>query len=214
MDSNVNQLARGRTWYAGETIDTANLTGTQLEGKAVVFKNADPSAPTALRDQQDVEGIIVRNMSGIALLPGMIVQWKSGYRGTRVDGYVRTTAQNAAGVVDDFLPSAGVPHGDLFVLITKGPVLLKTAYDNTPWTVDITDGALLYAMTAAASTSTAASQNAGRAIPWGGTFSAAQTTDGTAGNILANSFGRAMSAKTTAQTNANLLANVNFVRGK
>ena len=207
-DNQVQPVPRGKTFYGDRVIDPLNYgTSVQLEGTQTVFKNTDPSDRTKLRNAADLKCILVRNTTGGILFRGQAVAWAAGFRGRRVNALVSTTAQEIAGFVDDHLPTSGVRDGDMFWLIVEGDVLVPTPMAGAGFNGDWSAGNLLYALTAAGTTlgSTAA---AGRLSKWNGTFSAAQTTDGTAGLILANRAGRAISAATTGETNATRLINV------
>lgn len=195
---------RGSTHYNGQTIDTNDYgNSVSLEGVVHIFPNNDPSvtALSARRDGGTVTAICVRNVSGIALLPGRIPVWKSGYEGRRVDGYVTTEAAQAAGVVDDQLPSAGVPNGDLFWLIVKGKVLVKTGLTGASDALTISVGNKVVAATAATSQATTA-----------GRMKVADFTGATA--VLAgqinNAIGRALTARTTNNTDTNTLVELDL----
>ena len=196
MDTGSILIQRGKTYYGlAGTIPASYVGSVGLEGTPQVLK--DLSATTGMqRSQSDVHSIVVRNVSGGTLYAGMIVSWASGYRGKRVDGRTCVTAQEWAGVVDDCLGTAGVRDGDLFNLIVRGPCLVLLSRTAAEAVISVDD--ILYAVTAATSGAT----TAGRFVKWLGTFSAAQTTDGTAGSIIMNRLGRAMSAATTADTGA------------
>ncbi len=158
MDTNVNIVPRGKTFYNGNTIDSNNLGGVELEGMRHTFKDTDP-ANLAVKGNRggagrEVTAVLVRNSSTIALVPGKAVVWAAGYRYRRVDGYLRTTAGECAGFVDDHLPTAGVAVNDLFWLIIDGPCLVKTPLAAGEFAIDIVEGEPLYGLTAAASTST------------------------------------------------------------
>lgn len=200
----------GKTYYDGRTIDTSNYGGVELEGQTATFVNRKVQASgTTVRLQLEDNALVarlVRNVSGIALLPGRLVIYKASFNNKRVDGYTSTTAQRAAGVVDPFLPSTGVPNGDLFWIIEEGTVPVRRSLSNSA--ADDAEGDVLYAITAATSQAT----TAGRFTRWVGTFTAAETTDGSAANILLNNIGRAMSACTTAGTNQ--LLNVRLRLGR
>lgn len=195
---------RGKSYYQGQTIDANNLPGVHLEGQDCVFLNTDPSTTINRRNQGDVRAIIVRNTSGITLSAKRVVKWASGYRGRRVDGYANVDHEEVAGVVDDHVGSGGVQANDLFWLIVEGECLIQTPMTGAGFNGDVAVGDILTALTAAASTGT----TAGRFQRWNGTFTATQTTDGTLGNILANRFARAMSAKTTGNTNSDILVDL------
>lgn len=195
---------RGNTFHEGAT-DSADYGGVQLEGQVTYFDDIDPSTPKVKRSGKKVKAVVVRNVGAAALLPGDMVTWATGYRNRRVDGKSRTTAVEVAGMVDDHLPAAGVAVGDLFYLIVDGPGLMNTPLEGNANNV-FTEGQILYALTAATSGAT----TAGRPVGWGGTFTATQTTDGSAALIMANRIGRAMSAATTGNTNAKLLVDINI----
>lgn len=196
-------FARGETYYGGQTIDTANLP-THLEGKLWVFEDID-LASTATgakshRSGRKVECMVVRNVSAITLLPKRIVRFQAT-AGTpvvgRVDGYTRLTAADAAGVVDDFLSiTVGVPVNDFFWLVRKGPALINLSVTGSEWT-NITTGAVLVALTAAASTAATLGATTGK----GGQPQIQDLTGAT--QLLAeqvqNRIGRAMSSIATTQ---------------
>jgi hypothetical protein len=189
-------IERGQTFYGPTaTVPTTYGQSVAYEGRPVVLDDMDPTNTKVKRSQRKVYGILVRNVSGFTLYAGQAVKWAAGYRGKRVDGLAYDVeATEVAGVVDDFLPAAGVRTGDVFILIVKGPVLAllsRTAAETV-----ISEGDVIYSASAATSGAT----TAGRFKAWNGTFSATQTTDGTAGRIVMNRMGRAMSACTTAHT--------------
>ena len=211
MSDNVSRSpARGHTVHEGRTIDTSDYgSSVGFEGRVARFADVIASTSGGVntrRSDNEVKCRLVRNVSGIALLPKRAVKYKSGFRYKRVDGYCNATAEECAGIVDEHLPAAGVRNGDLFWIVVGGPTLVLTSLAGDAENV-ITEGNVLYALTAATSQAT----TAGRVIAWNGTFSAAQTTDGTGGKITMNHIGRAMSAKTTANTNADLLVDLKYL---
>lgn len=211
MADNVSRAPnRGRTVHEGRTIDTSDYgSSVSFEGRVARFQDQIYSSTDNVirpRSDAEVKCRLVRNVSGIALLPKRAVKWAAGYRHRRVDGYCCITAEECAGVVDEWLPTAGVRNGDLFWIVVGGPTLMLSSLAGDAENV-ITEGSALYALTAATSQAT----TAGRVVAWNGTFSAAQTTDGTAGKINQNYVGRAMSAKTTANTNSNILVDLKIL---
>lgn len=202
----IHAFDRGRTYYDGRTIDTSNYGGIHLEGVTKYFRNTKSSYETstpgdfvALRNSRDVRGVIVRNVSGITLLPKRFVTYQTAQWGKRTDGYCAFAGGPVAGIVDDHLPAAGVPNGDLFWLITGGECLCTTSPAGSTAENFIVMFDAMYAQTAAASTF---STTAGRVIPWDTT---SITTGTTAMMIAMNFVGRALSAKTSANSNADLL---------
>lgn len=200
MSDNVTGLPKRGYTYHGGTPDAIGKS-IQIEGHPVSFMDEVPSgsAVRIKRSNGFVHAILVRNVSGAALTPGRAVTWKAGFRGKRVDGYVRLTNAEVAGIVDDQLPAAGVANNDLFWLIVKGPALLKTPLAGGAGNV-FAEGDVLVALTAVTSGAT----TAGRA----------SVLDLTAAThpaaAIVNRFARVMSAMTTAQTNADMLVEIDI----
>lgn len=205
MADNVVALPqRGKVYLSGpnRTPDSTPTTSLALEGIRKVFKDLDYSGSgvgsRAPRTGGEVICRLVRNSSGRALLPKMCVTWKAGYIGTRVDGFSAVESGPVAGIVDEWLPSAGVADGDLFWLAVKGPSLcLKesstttVAYDN--WVAAIT--------AAASTTSTTAGRV--RAV-------AATTESTTTLSHALNRIGRAMSTSNTSGVSTSILVNLDL----
>jgi hypothetical protein len=180
-----------------------------LEGTVAEFPDEDPTV-TGIRKRRSgriVTRILVRNVSGFTLLPKRAVVWKDGFRGRRVAGYQNTTAGEVAGIVDEHLPSSGVPNNDLFWLTVIGPTLAKNSLAGNAENV-IAAGDYLLALTAASS----GASTAGRVIAWNGLATLTETTDGNLTKKIVNMFGRAMSASTTANTDADILVDLFAMR--
>lgn len=207
---------RGDTYYGPDrTIDTADLD-TKLEGMEWEFEDLDYSVTGAKpsRTGRLVKCRLVRNVSGIPLLPKRCVTYQksAGNYYKRVDGYSTITADSVAGVVDEWLPTAGVRNNDLFWMVVEGPTECLNDLDAVTGTrIDV--GNLLIALTAVTSQATTAGRvravNPTAASTFteltGLTVSEANTTDGTALAIAANIIGRALSARTSANTNSGVL---------
>lgn len=166
-------------------------------GEQKVFEDRNwTSRIMTKRTNHPVTCRLVKNSSGIALLPGYLVTFKAGTNRTEVDGYARTTAVDCV-PVDEFLPSTGVPDGSYFWVVVKGPALCVMPASQAG---DIADDAVLVALTAAAST---VSTTAGR-------VNNQDLTGATAvlGGQINGAFGRAMSAKSSSSTNTNILVYV------
>jgi hypothetical protein len=200
----------GRTFYQGNTINVANsyaqAGNPSFVGRKRVLQYIDPTATHGARVktlQDDVVAIAVQNRSGATLLPGRIVKWSSTGTGKHVDGYT-TGAEpaRAAGVVDPWLPSTGVPDGDIFWLIVEGPCLVSQA--STTLTGDVAVGDILFAITA----SSAGAPEAGRFQRFGGTFTQAQGTNGYILTLAANYIGRARSTANSNATNGLVLVDL------
>ncbi len=198
----------GKTYYGGTTIDTNDLGGVDLEGVACRWLYDPSSTGQASRRTNNFrQTIVVRNTSGVALLPGRAAIWSSTFFGKRVSGMCYTTAQAIAGIVDDSLPAAGVPTNDLFHLVVSGPCLIRQALSNLG--ADLAQDDWVYAITAATSQAT----TSGRFERFVGTFGDTHTTNGTAANILFNRIGRAMSTSLTSNTNGQVLIWVDLPTG-
>lgn len=127
-------FARGETYANGssEILLAASgpfgLGGINLEGKEFVFEpNADAQSVSYNSLGADPSGRairvrVVRNVSGVNLKPARLVTYsKVDPYETRTDGYTFALGDRVAGVVDEFLPAAGVPDQDLFYLVIDGP---------------------------------------------------------------------------------------------
>ena len=131
---------------------------------------------------------VVRNLSGVALLPGLLVVPKATGYGKSVDGYSATTDAQSAYPVDEFLPAAGCPANDLCYIVVEGPAGIKV---DAAATVSISQGSDVAAVTAAASTH---STTAGRVY---GLAAIGTSTAYPASNVF-NRVGRMLSSATTA----------------
>lgn len=103
---------------------------SQLEGMEWEFSDQDYSDSIAgERCHTPVICRCVRNVATVALLPKKFVKFKSDSTnariyGNQVDGY--GTIGLAGGIVDEFLPAAGVPPNELFWLVVEGPTTVVT----------------------------------------------------------------------------------------
>jgi hypothetical protein len=120
-------FARGQTlgvtvtMYEAENGDGSNVVGTRK-----VFRDEDPKTG-ALKSNRTVECIAVKNTSGSALLPGAVAKFKDAAILSEVDG-LAVAATTLMGVVDEYLPAAGVPNNEVFWLVVRGPsTVTKTA---------------------------------------------------------------------------------------
>lgn len=198
-DANSKNIQIGKTWYGPtDTIDSNDLAGVQREGEIRVFKVRSKSDRTSLVTGGDMVCMLVRNAASFNLVPGRMVTWQSGYYKRRVDGYSRTTGAVVAGVVDPYLISTGVRQYDLFWLVVKGLCLLKTDLAGGANNL-LPEGTVLVSLTAASSGAT----TAGRVAPQDLTGATSVL-----GGQLQNAVGVAMSAKTTNNTDADILVDL------
>ncbi len=192
---------RGSTAANGVTIDSNDLILPNLEGKEWVFEDLDYTATTVgarpARTNQKVRCRAVRNSSGAALLPKRLVTFKAGDWG-KVDGYAEVNPEGPCFPVDEWLPAAGVPSNDLFWIVVEGPATVLTGLAADATNV-INQNDQLVNLTAVTSGATTAGR-AGPAILTGLAVTLAP-------NML-NIFGRALSARTTGNTNSDVLVEI------
>ncbi len=218
-------FARGTTFFDGQTADTTTYTATDLEGKEYEIEDinwvpATFSATKVQRSARLVRVRIMRNVSGVALQGGNLVQASNG--GTdgrfllgRAIGYSSVPPSATLNVppvygVDEFLPSAGVPNNDLFYAVVAGPFLgfsSPLTADFQGGTTQIVVGDWLVAATGGATTNTTNISTAGAGKLASQTFNAATTGISQLPNLNAvqGRIGRALSALTSAQTCVALL---------
>jgi len=196
-------------YNGGDAIDANNLGGEQYVGREYVFEdidlfNAAGTGAKPTRTNRKVRCRVVRNVSGINLLPKRLAQFKvSGVKyGAEVDGYARLTAGRGY-PIDEFLPPAGVPNNGLFYIVVDGPALVKLPI-GTGEMADMTEGDILVALTAVTSQSTTAGRITNQSFT-----GATTTSDYTfAANQIQNSVGRALSARTTGNVTGDVLVEV------
>lgn len=200
MDNASALPLRGKTWFDGQTPPTSFAQTVSLEGQLKAFEDLDP-ATLYKRSGRQVICRLVRNVATITLAPKRVVTYAAGFRGRRVDGYGRTDHVEAAGVVDDQY-ATGIPANDLGWIVVSGPCLVKTPLEGTALNV-FTEGDIVTALTAATSQATTS----------GRVQTAALTSSVTgAMSIERGAIGRAMSAKTTANTNADVLIDITLLK--
>jgi hypothetical protein len=211
MRDNISTPARGETWYQGGTIDTDNLAAVEREGDTKIFEDVDWSNTAGVKPHRSGRKVVcrlVRNMSGITLYGKRLVTLDPTNPG-RVTGFADTTAEECY-PTDEFLPAAGVPNGDLFWIVISGPAVVLTPMTGAEFgaTSIVAGDRIISLTTSGASTAAGTTGVPGRAA--GFVFVAsttiAQMTDLV--NLATNHVGRAMSAKTSGQTNSDLLIDV------
>jgi hypothetical protein len=120
-------FARGQTLGVTGTYYEATVgNGANLLGARKTFRDEDPKTGV-IKSNHTVECIAVKNESGGALLPGEVVKFKAGAILSEVDAKAEAAAV-LMGVVDEYLPTAGVPDKEVFWLVVNGPsTVVKTA---------------------------------------------------------------------------------------
>lgn len=190
--------ARGTTFY-GSAVPPDATSNAQFEGKEWEIEDMDYSvSPPVARSNRYVRVRVVRNVSGILLLPKRLARFQAAgtdgrMYGAQVAGY--TTITDARGFpIDEFLPAAGVQNNDLFYIVIRGPSKCITSLAGGANLV-VSVGDYIQAATAATSQATTAGRvelNVVEASTAPGVF-----------NV-----GHALSAATTANTNSDLLVEV------
>lgn len=198
--------------YKG-TDDDGNLINEHLVGQVHMLPYKDLSA-TALRTSRDrltgrqVKAVICRNVTAAALLPKRVglLDATAGYDMVEtVDGYCDTLASTGRCVfIDPFLPSAGVADDDLFWGIVEGLTIVLTPAAGAAFNGDISAGAPLVAATAATTNTSTAGRVSNITV-------AGQTAGTAAFSMARNCLGYALSARTTGETEADLLVNAHIL---
>jgi hypothetical protein len=159
----------GQTWFslgAGESlkndsyhgIQSNALYGDNFTGCVKEFTDVNPITGQVRTNRRKV-CVAVKNTATIALAPKRVVRFSltAGKVLTEVDGYSAALNEERVGVVDEWLPAAGVTVNDIFWVTVDGPTEVAHALSGT----NIAAGDRLAAITAAASTGT----TAGRVTP-------------------------------------------------
>ena len=186
------------------TDDDGNLITPDWLGKKFLIAANNISASGPIKDRltgRQIVAVPMRNTAGQAMLGKRVVQFErtAGYRSIdSFDGYAATLAEKGIGVLDEFLPAAGVADDDIAWVIVEGPVTVLTPDAGAAFNGDITVGAQLVAATAATTGTTVAGRLSNVTLP-------GQTGSTQAFQMAANQVGKALSARTTGETGADLL---------
>lgn len=214
---NVSTPERGGTWYSGRTIDTANYEGVEVEGTTKCFEDKNWNAAGVKTDRLSPRMVtcrLVRNVSGVTIYAKRLVQLDPT-NPNRVLGYASTLFGESY-PADEYLPAGGVPNGDLFWIVVGGPAVCLTGFAGADFnSVSIAAGDILGSGTQAASTGAGTTGVAGR-IAGVLAVNVALTTNTQYNELLRyahNPLGRALSAKTSGNTHADILVDVGWRRG-
>lgn len=197
-------FALGET-YSGTDADS-NLINNHLLGQVHLHQWINPTAD-AIRSANDrlsgkqVRAVILRNQVGAAVLPKRMVllDATAGYDAIEaIDGYGDTLAMDRVVFVDPWLPSAGVADDDLFWGIIGGPTIVLTPAAGAAFNGDIAVGAPLVCATAATTGTSTAGRVSNVTLP-------GQTGATQAFSMANNCVGYALSARTTGETESDLL---------
>lgn len=111
--SGHGMMARGKSW---DSVPDGSL------GLTKEFPDVDFTASSLVKPQNTntmVTCRLVKNSAGAALTPRQVVKYSTTAWGTEVLT-VAGAGEVADGVVDEYLPSAGVADGDYFWIVVKG----------------------------------------------------------------------------------------------
>lgn len=194
----------------GETLKGKNADGDTINetwlGTRVAFEHIDRSTTGLTTGKSRLSGdtvkaIVLRNTSGITLLPKRLVllDVTAGYGMFKnADGYAHDLAIGPAVLVDPWLPSAGVADDEIFLGIYEGPALCLTPTVAADFNAAIAAGAPLVAATGTTSGNSTGGRVSNITLPG--------TTAGTVAFSMArNMIGYALSARTTDVTNSDIL---------
>lgn len=182
-------FALGQTLGVSSTADGGGWVGAIKQ-----FPDVNPTTGK-IRSNRIKTCVAVRNTSGGALLPKRVVRFKLSAGNavfSEVDGYSVVAGEERVGIVDEYLPAAGVANNDVFWVTVEGPTEVAHALSGS----EVAVGDRLAAITAATSGAT----TAGRVKPTGYTGAASTNL----GESLYGVIGVACSAGAT--TGGNVLA--------
>lgn len=113
-----NVMPRGSTLYNGATIDSSNLLYGNVLGNTGIFDDQNPNTQVTNSNLQ-VKCILLRNKHSVALTPGQAIRFSTTVMGE--SGAPVSALSQLFGVVDEYLPAAGVPVNDVFWCVIGGP---------------------------------------------------------------------------------------------
>jgi hypothetical protein len=190
-------ILRGQTLYGPTaTIDSADLAGREVVGTEKYFDDRSPITGTP-RSNRLVKCRLVRNTSGGTMYAKRCVALKAGTNGTEIVGNGTALAQPYLYPIDEYLVN-GVRNNDCCWIVTSGPALVLTDLAGADNNV-IAQGARVVGLTGATTGATTAGRVMEQVLTGATALLAAQ---------VQNAIGVAMSAKTTTQTNSDLLVDV------
>lgn len=107
-------------WFPrGATLGvTSTSDGTHIVGTHRWFTDTNPNG--TVNSNAQLKCIAIRNTSGGALTPGQVVKGKTTALLSEADGNADVDSP-VIGVVDEYLPAAGVANNDIFWLVVNGP---------------------------------------------------------------------------------------------
>lgn len=193
------------------TDSQANLINDDILGQIWQFPTFN--ATSRQRGQKNRPGggrmitaVALRNNSGLTLLGKRfaLIELTAGYLGVKnINGYAVVNPKRNIVLIDSWLSSSGVADKDIFWGIIAGPAIVLTPMAGADQVGDIAVGSPLVNSTGTTSGVTTSGRVALASI--------ANATDATgAFNQSLAMLGRALSARTTGETNSDLLVDLNI----
>ena len=201
-------LVNNQPFELGETLAGTDADGNLINadklGLVYEFPASDLSGttPKKRRTGKPIKAIALRNLSGARLYGKRIARCNktAGYALVQsVDGYSTVLNDGPAVIIDEFIATVGVAANDIFWGIVSGPVTVLTPLAGATFNATgIAVGDNLVAATGSTTGATSSGRIAGHAL--------ANATDA-AGAFAgaANRIGHALSARTSGETNSDLL---------
>jgi hypothetical protein len=197
------------TTYRGLDDDSNEINDDFM---GMIYQHQSPvlSSVSGVRDrnaERFISAVCLRNDSGVVLFGKRLAQFEltAGLSVVeRADGYPIVQAQKGLILIDPFgtIPTDGVPIDDLFWGLFEGVCIARTPFTGAAFALDIAVGAQLVSSTI---NSTSQNSNAGGL----GNFTVQDTLNNTEVYAMVNNhIAVAMSARTTGETNADLLVNL------
>lgn len=210
-----NKCPPGRTWFGASLTVVTDNSAEGLLGQEIEVKNKAALSSVTRRNQKSRWMRFVKNNSGCILYPGQAVVYGTSRIGEYIAGVQgASAAEQIAGVVDDWLPASGVRVGDYFWIVVEGEVLALTPMAGSEFVAtSIVAGDLLRTgITGAASTGATSGApltgfTGGRVLPVLD-YSVTAQTNGTLWASERGRFARALSSKTSGQTNSQILIDI------
>lgn len=195
----------------GETLQGKDADGNLINGEKLGMVYTFPASrfSNTIRGNKGrltgkvIKAILLRNEAGFAVLGKRTAKLKEG-GGTgdveAVDGYCAVKADAHLVFTDPYLPAAGCADDDIFWGILEGPTLVLSPFEGGGFDKAIAVGDPLVGATG----STTGTSGVGR-VSVGGVLAGGSLAATDAYNQARNNLGRALSARTTGETNADIL---------
>jgi hypothetical protein len=121
----------GSTW--NDLKDDGTYDPHPLQGRIFEIPHLVPATgprnPSYRLNEQMMKVMLVRNVSGAALLGARVLTLETGANGIRcvdsVDGYANVVNTAHCVLSDPYLPTAGVPDKHLFLVVISGPTYVR-----------------------------------------------------------------------------------------